>query len=411
MCATYGAASWSGRFATSVIVVLLFLIISISLARAETKYGPGVSEVEITIGQTMPYSGPASPASVIGKSETNYFRMINEQGGINGRRINFISLDDNYSPPKTLEQTRRLVEQDNVLAIMGSFGTPTNAAIQRYLNLNHVPQLFIQAGASRWDDPGHFPWTMPLANLLRSEAILYARYIMHVSPNARVAVLYQNDDFGKDYIGGLTEGLGPQAARMIVASASYNAGDPTVDSQIVSLRSSGADTLLIAASPKFAAQAIRKVFDIGWHPARFVAQLSSSVTGVLTSAGLDKSEGLVTTTSFKSVGDPQWANDPDYLAWLDFMRAYYPGAIDNRFALVGYSNAVLIAEVLRRCGDELTRENLLAVATHLDGVRMPSLLPGITLNTSPTDYNPIKQVRLQRFDGHRWVLLPDLIEK
>jgi branched-chain amino acid transport system substrate-binding protein len=401
-----------GRSTAPVFVLALFLNICIVEVHAEKKYGPGVTDSEIKIGQTMPYSGPASAASVIGKSESAYFKMVNERGGINGRSVTFISLDDNYSPPRALEQTRRLVEQDNVLAIMGSFGTATNAAIQKYLNLNHIPHLFIAASSSRWNDPGHFPWTMPLMNLSRSEALAYSRYIMEVNPNARIAVLYQNDDFGRDYLAGLTEGLGRRAAGMIVARTAYEVSDPTVDSQIISLRSSGADVFLIAASPKFAAQAIRKAFDIGWHPTRFVAQLSSSVASVLTTAGLDKSEGVISTTPFKSVGDPQWASDPEYLAWLEFMRAHYPsGDINNNFAFVGYSNAVLFAEVLRRCGDDLTRENLMEVATHLRGVRMPSLLPGISISTSPTDYDPMKEVRLMRFDGHRWVLLPDRVEK
>jgi branched-chain amino acid transport system substrate-binding protein len=400
------------RSTAPVFALALFLNIGVLQAHAEKKYGPGVTDSEIRIGQTMPYSGPASAASVIGKSESAYFKMINERGGINGRRITFISLDDSYSPPKALEQTRRLVERDNVLAIMGSFGTPTNAAIQKYLNLNHVPHLFIQASAMRWNDPGHFPWTMPLINLSRSEAMAYSRYIMEVNPNARIAVLYQNDDFGRDYLAGLTQGLGRRAAGMIVATTAYEVSDPTVDSQIVSLKSSGADVLLIAASQKFAAQAIRKSFDIGWRPIRFVAQQSSSVASVLASAGLDKSEGVMSVSPFKSVGDPQWANDPDYLAWLEFMRAYYPsGDINNNFAFVGYSNAVLFAEVLRRCGDDLTRENLMEVATHLHDVRMPSLLPGISISTSPTDYDPMKEVRLMRFDGHRWVLLPYSVEK
>lgn len=378
----------------------------------ERKYGPGVTDTEIKIGQTMPYSGPVSAVHVIGESEGAYFRMINEQGGINGRRIIFISLDDAYSPPKTLEQTRRLVEQDGVLAIMGSFGSPTNAAIQKYLNANHVPQLFIQAGASRWNDPSRFPWTIPFVDLLRSEAVVYGQYILATNPHARIAVLYQNDDFGRDYLAGLTENLGGDAARMIVATAAYEATDPTVDSDIVRLRASGADTLLIAANPKFAAQAIRKVAEIGWHPTRFLAQVSASVTSVLAPAGLEQSTGVMTATSSKTVGDPQWNDDPDYRAWLAFMRQHYPGGnIDNGFALVGYSNATLFAEVLRRCGDELTREHLLYVATHLQGVHLPALLPGITVNISPGDYNPFKQMRLQRFNGQRWVLLPDMFGK
>lgn len=400
------------QFEIVLLAVALFWVDGTSIAQAQGKYGPGVSDVEIKIGQTMPYSGPVSALSVFGKSEAAYFKMINERGGINGRRITFISLDDNYSPAKTMEQTRRLVEQDNVLAIMGSLGTATNAAIQKYLNSNHVPHLFIQTVASRWNDPSHFPWTMSLIYPARSEAVLAARYIMQANPYAHIAVLYQNDDFGRDYVAGLVEGMGPQARSRIVAKASYEVTDPTVDSQIVLLRSSGADTIFIAATPRSTAQALRKVFEIHWHPTRFVSQASSSVTDVLAAVGLEKSEGVMTTTSFKSVGDPQWANDPDYLAWLDFMRAYYPGGdINDKFAFLGYSNAALFAEVLRRCGDDLTRENLLAVATHLEGVHLPALLPGITLSTSPTDYIPIKHIRLQRFDGHRWVLLPDLDEK
>jgi len=391
------------------VLVMLCVGIAQSSALAEKKYGPGVSDTEIKIGQTMPYSGPLSPASTIGKAESAYFQMINDKGGIGRRRVNFISLDDGYSPAKTLEQTRRLIEHDEVLAIIGSFGTPTNAATQQYLNTRGVPQLFIQAGASRWDDPAHFPWTMPFVNLLRSEAKVYASYTLRSSPQARIAVLYQNDDFGRDYLDGLKEKLGAQAGRMVVATASYETSDATVDSQIVTLQSSGADTLLIAAGPKFAAQAIRKAFDVGWHPTIFLAEVSSS-PAVLKLAGLDKAAGIVTATSFKSVADPQWVSDPEYSEWLSFMRAYYPqGDVNDAFTLVGYSNAALFAEVLRRCGDDLTRENLMTVATHLQGVRMPSLLPGITLNTSPTDYNPLKQMRLQRFDGHRWVLFTEII--
>jgi branched-chain amino acid transport system substrate-binding protein len=386
--------------AVAVIVTLCVGIAAYS-ARAERKYGPGVSDTEIKIGQTMPYSGPLSTVSTIGKVESAYFQMINDKGGIGGRRVTFISLDDGYSPAKTLEQTRRLIEHDEVLAIIGSFGTPTNAATQQYLNTRGVPQLFIQAGASRWDDPAHFPWTMPFVNLLRSEAKVYASYILSASPQARVAVLYQNDDFGRDYLDGLREKLGALAGRTVVAAASYETSDATVDSQMVTLQSSGADTLLVAAGPKFAAQAIRKAFDVGWHPTVFVAQVSSS-PAVLKLAGLDKAAGVITATSFKSVADPQWEGDPEYSEWLSFLRAYYPqGDVNDAFTLVGYSNAVLSADVLRRCGDDLTRENLMAVATHLQGVRLPSLLPGITLNTSPTDYN---------FDGHQWVLFTEIIQ-
>ena len=270
------------------VIVMLCVGIAQSSALAEEKYGPGVSDTEIKIGQTMPYSGPLSPVSTIGKAESAYFQMINDKGGIGGRRVNFISLDDGYSPAKTLEQTRRLIEHDEVLAIIGSFGTPTNAATQQYLNTRGVPQLFIQAGASRWDDPAHFPWTMPFVNLLRSEAKVYASYILRANPQARVAVLYQNDDFGRDYLDGLKMKLGALADGMVVATASYETSDATVDSQMVTLQSSGADTLLIAAGPKFAAQAIRKAFDVDWHPTIFLAEVSSS-PAVLKLAGTRES--------------------------------------------------------------------------------------------------------------------------
>jgi branched-chain amino acid transport system substrate-binding protein len=381
-------------------------------AAAEQKYGPGVTDTEIKIGQTMPYSGPASAASVIGKAELAYFRMLNEKGGINGRRITLISLDDGFSPPKTVEQTRRLVEQEQVLALMGSFGSATNAAIQRYLTNRKVPQLFIAAGASRWNDPVHFPWTMPLVVALRSEAKAHAAYVLASNPNARVAVLYQNDDFGKDYVDGVKEKFGAHATERVAAMASHELTDPTVESQIIALKASGADTLFLATTPKFTTQAIRTVFDIGWHPARFITVVSSSVAAVLAPAGLERSKGVMAVATAKSVSDPQWQDDPEYRDWLAFMRKYYPdGDVGDQFALVGYGNAVLFAEVLRRCGDDLTRDHLMQVATHLNGLRMPMLLPGITLNTSPTDYHPIKQMRLQRFDSHKWELVGDLIEE
>jgi branched-chain amino acid transport system substrate-binding protein len=396
------------QFASAMLLALAFA----DPAAAQKKYGPGVTDSEIKIGQTMPYSGPVSAASVIGKAQLAYFRMLNDQGGINGRRVSLLSLDDAYSPPKTVEQTRRLVEQEQVLALMGSFGTPTNAAVQKYLNQRKVPQLFIQAAASRWNDPVHFPWTMPLVVLVRTEAKAHGSYILRNNPKARVAILYQNDDYGKDYVDGLKERFGGQAMERIVAIASYEPLDPTVDSQIIALRASDADTLLIVATPKFTTQAIRKVFDLGWHPTRFLVQLSTSPAAVLTPAGIEKSTGVIAVTASKSVSDPQWESDPEYQAWLAFMRKYYPdGDVTDQLILSGYGNAVLFAEVLRRCGDDLTRENLMRVATHLTGVRTPALLPEVTLNTSPTDYSPLKQMRLQRFNGHQWELFDGLIEE
>jgi len=379
---------------------------------AAKEYGPGVTDTEIKIGQTMPYSGPLSSASVMSKTELAYFRMLNEKGGVNGRRVTLVSLDDGFLPPKTVEQTRRLVEQEQVLALMGSFGSATNAAVQRYLTERKVPQLFILAAASRWNDPAHFRWTMALVLPVRSEGKAHVDYVMRANPKAHVAVLYQDDDFGKDYYAGVRAEFGTDAAARIAATATYQPTDPTVDSQIIALQASGADTLFLATTPKFTAQAVRKTFDIGWHPTRFIAQISASVAAVLEPAGLERSSGVMAVATLKSASDPQWEDDPEYREWLAFMHKYYPeGDLADQLTVAGYSYAALFAQVLRRCGDDLTRENLMQVATHLQGMRIPMLLPGITLNTSPTDYNPLKQMRLQRFDGHKWELVGGLIEK
>lgn len=295
---------------------------------------------------------------------------------------------------------------------MGSFGTPPNAATQKYLNERQIPQLFIQAGASRWNDPAHFPWTMPMVPLISSEAKAHGTLILRKTPNARVAVLYQNDDFGKDYVEGLKERFGAAAPERIVALASYELTDPNISSQIIALQGSGADTLILAATPKFTAQAIHKVFEIGWHPTRYIVIVSTSPVSVLKPAGLEQSTGVLAVTDEKAVSDPQWETDREYQDWLAFMNTYFPeGDVNDQFALIGYGNAVFFAEVLRRCGDELTRERLMLEATHLKGTRTPYLLPGISLTTSPTDYNPIKQLRLQRFDGQRWEVLDDLIDE
>ena len=392
--------------------LLLVGMVAAHAGLAEQNYGPGVTDSEIKIGQTIPYSGPLSSTSIISKTELAYFRMLNERGGVNGRRITLISLDDAFLPPKTVEQTRRLVEQEQVLALMGSFGSATNAAVQRYLTEHKVPQLFILAAASRWNDPARFPWTMALVLPVRSEGKAHADYVMHTNPKARVAVLYQDDDFGKDYLAGVREEFGTEAAARIAATATYEPTDPTVDSQIIALQASGADTLFLATTPKFTAQSIRKTFDLGWHPTRFITTISISVAAVLQPAGLERSSGVIAVAVIKSVSDPQWEDDPEYREWLAFMRKYYPeGDLTDQFTVSGYSYAALFAEVLRRCGDDLTREHLMQVATHLEGLRIPMLLPGVTLNTSPTDYNPLKQMRLQRFDGHKWELIGDLVEK
>ncbi len=381
-----------------------------SVAAAEKQYGPGASNTEIKIGNTMPYSGPASAYGIIGKTEAAYFAMINQQGGINGRKINFISRDDGYSPPKTVEQVRQLVEQDQVLFLFSTLGTPTNTAIHSYLNDNKVPQLFVASGADQWNDPTHFPWTMGLIPSYATEAHIYARYILKNLPDAKIAVLYQNDDFGKDYLNGLRDGLGDRAAKMIVATQSYETTDPTVDSQIVALQGSGADVLLTAAIPKFAAQAIRKVYDTGWKPTHFLTSVSNSVGTVMKSAGYEKGVGIISAAFAKDPTDPQWQDTAEYKEWLAFMKKYNASAntADVQSA-IGYTYAQTMVAVLKACGDNLTRETVMKQAASLHNVAPPMLLPGITLSTSATDFAPIKQMQLEKFDGTTWKLFGEVI--
>ncbi len=380
------------------------------LALAAGQYGPGASDTEIKLGNTMPYSGPASAYGVIGKAETAYFNMINEQGGINGRKINFISRDDGYSPPKTVEVVRQLVEEDHVLALFNTLGTPPNSAIRGYLNENKVPQMFVATGANKWNDPKEFPWTMGWQPSYQIEARIYARYILKNVPNAKIAVLYQNDDFGKDYLIGLQQGLGDKAAKMIVATKTYETTDPTVDSQIVSLQGSGADTLLVAAIPKFAAQAIRKVYDIGWKPAFFMTNVAISITSVIQPAGPEKAVGIITAGYLKDPTDPQWQGSPEYNDWLAWMKKYNPSAnVADANNVYGYSVAQTMVAVLKQCGNNLTRENLMKQAASIQDLKLPMLLPGIIVSTSPTDFAPIKQMQLAKFDGKVWKLFGDVI--
>ena len=380
------------------------------LALAAGQYGPGASDTEIKLGNTMPYSGPASAYGVIGKAETAYFNMINEQGGINGRKINFISRDDGYSPPKTVEVVRQLVEEDHVLALFNTLGTPPNSAIRGYLNENKVPQMFVATGANKWNDPKEFPWTMGWQPSYQIEARIYARYILKNVPNAKIAVLYQNDDFGKDYLIGLQQGLGDKAAKMIVATKTYETTDPTVDSQIVSLQGSGADTLLVAAIPKFAAQAIRKVYDIGWKPAFFMTNVAISITSVIQPAGPEKAVGIITAGYLKDPTDPQWQGSPEYNDWLAWMKKYNPSAnVADANNVYGYSVAQTMVAVLKQCGNNLTRENLMKQAASIHDLKLPMLLPGIIVSTSPTDFAPIKQMQLAKFDGKVWKLFGDVI--
>ena len=386
------------------------LIVASSLAFSAGQYGPGASDTEIKIGNTMPYSGPASAYGAIGKSETAYFNMLNQQGGINGRKINYISRDDGYSPPKTVEQVRQLVEQDQVLFLFNTLGTPPNTAIRGYLNDNKVPQLLVATGADKWNDPKHFPWTIGWQPSYRIEARIYARYILKNLPNAKIAVLYQNDDFGKDYLIGLQEGLGDKAGKMIVATKTYETTDPTVDSQIVALQGSGADVLLTAAIPKFAAQAIRKVYDIGWKPTHFMTNVSSSVGAVFKPAGPEKGVGIVSAGYLKDPTDPQWQDAPDFKEWLAWMKKYNAGGnLADGNNVTGYAVTSTLVPILKACGNNLTRENIMKQAASLHDLKVPMLLPGITVSTGPDDFAPIKQMQLMKFDGETWKLFGEVI--
>jgi len=371
---------------------------------ADKKYGPGVSDTEIKIGQTIPYSGPASAFGTEGRVIAAYYRMLNEQGGINGRKINFLSLDDGYSPPKTVELARRMVEQDEVLGLFGTVGTAPNAAIQRYLNDHKVPQLFLFSGASRFRDPAAAPWTMGGDLAFIDETKAFARYILETQMTPKVGVLYQNDDYGKDHLAGLRVGLGDKAAASIVKTVSYEPTDATVDSQIIELQQAGANVVLIAAIPKFAAQAIRKMHDINWDPLKLLPFPASGIVTTLKPAGLEASIGVVTGEFMKQAGDPAWTTDPEMATFLAFMKKYAPDSDPtDKFSVFGYYHATMVVALLKQCGDTLTRENVLEQATHLRNLRVPKLLEGIMINTAPDEYSPIKQMQLQRFDGIGWV--------
>ena len=394
---------------------LLSLVLAIAAAypasATEKRYGPGVSDTEIKIGNTMPYSGPISNVGTIGRAEAAYFQMLNEHGGVNGRKITFISLDDGYSPPKTKEQVRKLVEEEQVLAIFGIIGTSTSAAVQRYLNELEVPQLFVQSGAARFAEPERFPWTMPITPGYTDEGRVYGRYILEHKPNAKIGVLYQHDGYGRAYLDGLAAGLGDAFAKMVVMEATYDPMDATVDSQLASLQESGADVLFTVAIPRIVAQAIRKIHDIGWRPLHIAASTAASIPTVLKPAGLEKSVGLISAAWSITPGDPHWKNDPEYQAYLAFMRQYYPrGEPNDVINLHAYSWASTIAHVLQRCGDDLTRQNLMFQATHIENFRAPGLLPGISFNTSPDDYRPIQQFVLQQFDGEKWVPISGIVD-
>jgi branched-chain amino acid transport system substrate-binding protein len=383
--------------------------ISVRPARAQKRYDPGASDTEIKIGQTMAYSGPVSSYGAQGILHAAYFRMINEQGGLNGRKINFISLDDGYSPPKTVEQTRRLVEQEQVLFIFNGLGTPTSAAVQKYLNAKAVPQIFISTGASRWNDPRHFPWTIGFAPSYRAEGKIYGQYISEKYPGAKIAMLYQNDDFGKDYVTGLKDGLGEAKANLLIKAVSYEPTDPTIDSQIVTAKESGANVFFQASTSKFAAQAIRKVSDLDWKPAHFLSSTAGSIANTFGPAGFDKSVGIISVTYIKDVNDPAYANAPDVKFYLDFMKKRVPdGAVDDGNYAYALASVSTLMQVLKQCGDDLTRENVMRQVADLHDLEVPMLLPGIRVNTSPTRFAPINQEQLVRFDGKSWVRFGDV---
>ena len=378
-------------------------------ANAEKKYDPGATDTEIKIGNIMPYSGPASSYGVIGKSEAAYFNKINAEGGINGRKIKFISYDDAYSPPKAIEQARKLVESDEVLLIFQPLGTPSNAAIQKYMNARKVPQLFVASGATKWGDPKHFPWTMGFQPNYQSEGRIYAKYILEHFPNGKIAVFWQNDDAGKDQVKGLRDGLGDKA-NMIIADKSYEVSDPTIDSQIVALHDSGADIFFSWAAPKGSAQAIRKVGELGWKPKFFLANTATSVAAVLKPAGLQYAKDIISTAYLKDPTDPAWKDDAGVKVWREFMDKYYPdGDKANANNVYGYVQAQAMVQVLKQCGDDLTRANVMKQAANLKDFSTDMMLPGIKVNTSPTDFFPIEQMQLMKFDGEAWRLFGGVI--
>jgi len=390
-------------------VALTVPLLSPRVARAK-DYGPGVTDKEIKIGNTGPYSGPASSYSAVPKSQVAYWKMINDQGGINGRTINFLSYDDAYTPPKTVEMVRKLVEEDQVLLVASPLGTPTNSAIWQYMNQKKVPQLFVATGATKWDDPKGHPWTIGWQPNYQSEGRIYATYILKEKPGGKIGVLYQNDDFGKDYLKGVKDGLGDKAS-MVIVEASYETTDPTVDSQVVDMKAKGVDVFVNCGIPKFAAQAIRKAGDIAWKPLHILSSIGNSVGATLKPAGFENAKDLVSDFYLKDPSDPKWADDAGFKTWVAFMDKYMPDADKSDAGYVaGSSLAAMTAQVLKQCGDELTRENVMKQAGNLHDVSVPMLLPGVTANTTPTDFAPVKQVQMAKFDGQRWTLFGDLLK-
>jgi branched-chain amino acid transport system substrate-binding protein len=379
-------------------------------AMAQKSYDAGATDTEIKLGNIMPYSGPASSWGVIGKTEAAYFKKINADGGINGRKIKFISYDDAYSPPKAVEQARKLVESDEILLIFHPLGTPSNSAIQKYMNEKKVPQLFVASGATKWNNPKQFPWTMGWQPNYQSEGRIYAKYILNERPTGKIGILYQNDDFGKDYVKGIADGLGAKAASMIVGEESYETSDPTIDSHVVALKSEGADIFISITAPKFAAQSIKKVAELGWRPLFILNSTGASTGAVMKPAGIENGQNIISAAYLKDATDPQWKDDAGIKNFDAFLLKYFPeGNREDGYVMTGYSVAQTMVHVLKKCGDDLTRANIMKQAASIESLELEGLLPGITINTSATDFAPIKQFQMRRFKGDRWVLFGDII--
>jgi ABC-type branched-subunit amino acid transport system substrate-binding protein len=377
---------------------------------AQKKYDTGATDTEIKIGNIMPYSGPASAYGVEGKTEAAYFNKINAEGGINGRKVKFISYDDAYSPPKTVEQARKLVESDEVLLIFNPLGTASNAAIQKYMNEKKVPQLFVGSGAKKWNDPKQFPWTMGWAPNYQSEGRIYAKYILKERPAGKIGILYQNDDYGKDYVKGIRDGLGAKADSMIIAEKSYETSDPTIDSHVVALKSEGADIFISITTPKFAAQSIKKVAELAWKPLFILNGVAASTGTVMKPAGLENGQNIISATYAKDPTDPQWKDDVGIKNFDAFLSKYFPeGNREDQNAMTGYNVAQTMVYVLEKCGDDLTRANIMKQAAGIKSLQLEGLLPGVTINTSATDFAPIKQFQLRKFKGERWELFGDVV--
>ena len=392
-------------------IVLALGVAVLATVPAGAQTVVGVTATEIKIGNTNPYSGPASAYGTIGKVIGAYFKKVNDEGGVNGRKINYITYDDGYSPPKTVEMVRKLVEQDQVAALFQTLGTPPNSAIHKYMNQQKVPHLFVATGATKWNDPQNFPWTMGFQPNYQTEGRVYASNVLKNHPNAKVGILYQNDDYGKDYLKGFEDGLGEAAKKMIVLKQSYEVTDPTIDSQIVNLKNSGATVFFNITIPKFAVQAIKKSHDIGWKPVHYLNNVSSSLATVLKPAGLEASKDLITALYMKEVTDPQWRNDKGFTDWVAFMKKYYPeGALDDQANGYGYNVAILMTHVLKQCGNDLSRENIMKQAASVKNLELPLLLPGIKVNTSATDFAPIEQEQLAKFNGEKWDLYGEMFD-